>query len=766
MINYDSIKHVRGESQFVDDFIPFEKILYGYVFYSPVAHGLIKSLDLTEANSFSGVKYIFTYKDIPGQNQVGGIIQDEELFAEDKVEFIGQPIALIVAEDFLIAKKAAKKIKLEVEELEPIFDPREAYEKGSLIMPPRIFSLGNIEEAWQKCEYIVEGNVESGAQEHLYLETQGAIAFPIENESIKILSSTQNPTHVQRIAARVLGTSMNKIEVDVLRLGGGFGGKEDQATHWAVMAALAAKKLKSPVKIILPRQEDMRLTGKRHPYSSDFKIGLDKNGKILAYEVTFYQNAGAAADLSPAILERTLFHTTNTYYIPNVKATAISCKTNLPPNTAFRGFGGPQAMFVMESALFKASQVTGIDYHELQKINLLKEGDEFPYGQRAKNCRAKICYETLEKKYDVEKIKFQINDFNQKSKFVKKAYSIMPICFGISFTSTFLNQASALVHIYTDGSVGISTAAVEMGQGVNAKLLEIAAKMFSISRSRIKIETTNTTRAANTSPTAASKAADLNGFALMEACEIILKRLKKFASQILSVDNENKIEIKNEWVYVNGEKSELSWNELIQKAYLNRISLSAQAHHATPDVYFDREKSKGEPFAYHVYGTALIEVTVDCLRGTYKIDSVKVIHDLGESLHPLVDLGQVEGGIVQGLGWMTLEEVIYNEKGKLITDALSTYKVPDIYFAPENIEVYFLEDSPNPFGPFKSKAVGEPPFMYGIGSYFAILKAMISFNPELEIKFNAPMTNERVLMSLYSGVKEKTMNHIFNGKIH
>ncbi|MEJ5305068.1 MAG: molybdopterin cofactor-binding domain-containing protein [Ignavibacteria bacterium] len=760
MINYDSIKHVRGESQFVDDFIPFEKILYGYVFTSPIAHGIIKKLDIEEALKFPGVKYIFTFKDIPGENQVGGIVQDEVLFAEDKVEFVGQPIAFVVAEDFLSAKRAAKKIRVEIEELEPIFDPRLAFEKGLLIIPPRIFSLGNVDEAWQQCDFVIEGQVESGGQEHLYLETQGSIAFPVDKESVKIFSSTQNPTHVQKIAAHVLGIPMNKVEVDVLRLGGGFGGKEDQATHWAVMTALAAKKLNTAVKLILPRQEDMRMTGKRHPYSSDFKIGLNKEGKILAYEVTFYQNAGAAADLSPAILERTLFHTTNTYYIPNVKATAYSCKTNLPPNTAFRGFGGPQAMFVMESALFKASQVTGIDYHKLQKINLLNEGDEFPYGQKAFNCRAKLCYDTLEKKYDVEKVKLEIDEFNSKSKFVKKAYSIMPICFGISFTSTYLNQASALVHIYVDGSVGISTAAVEMGQGVNAKLLQIASKMFSISPEKIKIESTNTTRIANTSPTAASKAADLNGFALMEACELILNRLKKFAAQRLNVSDESKIKFENEWVFVDNVKTDLNWGNLIKQAYLNRINLSAHAHHATPDVYFDREISKGKPFAYHVYGTALIEVTVDCLRGTYKIDSVKVVHDLGDSIHPVVDLGQVEGGIVQGIGWMTVEEVIYNDKGKLITDALSTYKVPDIYFAPEKIEVQFLENASNPFGPFKSKAVGEPPFMYGIGAFFAILKAMLTFNPEMEIQFKAPMTNERVLMSIYSGIKEKVLNHI------
>lgn len=758
MINYDSIKHVRGESQFVDDFIPFEKVLYGYVFYSLVAHGRIKKLDLSDALKSEGVVNIFTYEDIPGQNQVGGIIQDENLFADDKVEFIGHPIALVVASDYLSAKRASKKIICEIEELEPILDPRTAFEKGFLIMPPRVFSLGDVEKAWSECDYVVEGKVESGGQEHLYLETQGSIAFPVENDCIKIYSSTQNPTHVQRIAARVLNTSMNKIEVDVLRLGGGFGGKEDQATHWAVMAALAAKKLKTTVKIILPRQEDIRLTGKRHPYSSDFKIGLNKDGKIVAYEVVFYQNAGVSADLSPAILERTLFHCTNTYYIPNVKATAYSCKTNLPPNTAFRGFGGPQGMFVIESAIFKAAQETGIDYHQLQKINLLKEGDEFPYGQRTFNCRAKLCYETLERKYEIDKIKLRIDEFNRTNKLKKKAYSIMPICFGISFTTTFLNQASALVHVYTDGSVGISTAAVEMGQGVNAKLLNVAARIFSISTDRIKIESTNTTRAANTSPTAASKTADLNGFAVMEACEIILARLKKLAAKELGAGEKDQIELIDEKFYLNKKPTELTWESIIQKAYVNRISLSAQAHHATPDIYFDREKSKGNPFAYHVFGTAIVEVTLDCLRGTYKIDSVKVVHDLGESIHPTVDLGQVEGGIVQGIGWMTLEEVIHNEKGKLLTDTLSTYKVPDIYFAPENIEVYFLEDSPNPFGPFKSKAVGEPPFMYGIGAYFAILKAMKEFNPDMEVFFNAPMTNEKVLLNLYKSVKKELVS--------
>jgi len=756
MKNIDSIKHVRGESQFVDDVLTPDGLLHGYVFYSPIAHGKILNIDLSEALKSEGVSAIFTAKDIPGENQIGGIVYDENLFAEDEVHFIGHPIAFVVGETELKAKEASKKIKCEFEELKPILNPREAFEKGKLIIPPKVFSTGNIEDAWGKCDYIIEDTVESGGQEHIYLETQGAFSYPIERGGIKIISATQNPTAVQRTAARVLGISMHKVEVDVLRLGGGFGGKEDQATAWAVMTALAAAKLNRPVKLILPRQEDIRLTGKRHPYSSDFKIGITKDGKIIAYEVTFYQNAGAAADLSPAILERTLFHCTNSYYIPNVKATAYSCKTNLAPFTAFRGFGGPQGMFVIESAIYKAAQVMGVEPSFIQKKNLLNEGDEFPYGQRAENCRAKRCYEEAVKKYQVESVKNKIGEFNRENKFIKKGSALMPVCFGISFTSTFLNQASALVHVYTDGSVSVSTAAVEMGQGVNAKLHSIAAKMFSIDPMRVKVESTNTSRIANTSPTAASKGADLNGFATMEACNLILKRLQKSAAEELGFSDEKKISIQNEFVFYDNKKTELTWEKLVSSTYMKRISLSAHAHHATPGVFFDREKSKGNPFAYHVYGTALIEVTLDCLRGIYEIDSVKVVHDFGESLNPVIDRGQAEGAIAQGIGWMTCEELLWDDKGKLLTDALSTYKVPDIHGAPKDIQIHFLEDAPNPYGPFKSKAIGEPPFMYGIGVFFALMNAMRSFNPEIDVELKSPLTPERVLLSLYK--PEKAIN--------
>ncbi len=748
MKNIDIINHVKGESQFVDDIITPENILYASVAYSNIANGKILKLDVSNSKSVQGVKAIFTAEEIPGRNQIGGIIEDEELLASGKVEFIGQPVALVVAEKKSIANEAVKKIKIDYKELPAITDSREAYKKGHLIVPPRTFSLGDTENNWDDCELIIEDKAESGAQEHLYLETQGAFAYPTEGGGIKIISSTQSPTAVQKIAARVLNLPMNKVEVDVIRIGGAFGGKEDQATCWAVLAALGAYKTNRPVKLILNRQEDIRLTGKRHPYSSDYKIGLNKTGKILCYEVTFYQNAGAAADLSPAVMERTLFHCTNSYYIPHVKATCVSCKTNLPPNTAFRGFGGPQGMFVIESAIYKAAEKMGVEPANIQKINLLDEGNEFPYGQLAEKCTARTAWKNAEKKYEFGKASREVKKFNKENDLYKKGIAFMPICFGISFTNTSMNQASALVHVYTDGSISLSTAAVEMGQGVNEKLRQVAAKTFSVSIDRVKTESTNTTRIANTSPTAASSAADLNGKATEHACLNILAHLKGVAVDILNASSSQHIELKDEIVYLDGEQTGLEWEELIRIANLNRVSLSSHAFYATPGIFFDKSKEKGKPFAYHVYGTAIIGATLDCLRGTYKIDSVKAVHDFGKSFNPVIDLGQAEGAIVQGLGWMTIEEVMHNDKGRILSDSLSTYKVPDIYFTPK-IEVEFLENTENPMGIFKSKAIGEPPLMYGIGGYFAILSAMKAFRPEFEFNIPAPITPERVLLSLY-----------------
>jgi xanthine dehydrogenase large subunit len=752
MKNIDSYTHTRGESIYLDDIPLLNGTLFAAAFDSPVAHGKIKNLDLSAAQQSQGVVRIFTAKDIPVENQIGGIIPDEELLAEDYVHFCGMPIALVVAESEEAARAAVKKIKVEIESLPVITDPREAKEKGELIIPPRTFKLGDINAAWKDCEYIFEGSTETNGQEHLYIETQGAYAYPQENGGIKIYSSTQGPTAVQRTAAKVLGISMHQVEVDTTRLGGGFGGKEDQATAWAVLCALATHHLRRPVKYALSRIEDMRMTGKRHPYSSDFKIGLNKDLKIVAYEATFYQNAGAAADLSPAVLERTLFHCTNSYFVPNVKATAYSCRTHLPPNTAFRGFGGPQGMFVIEAAIAKASDELGIDASEIQRKNLLKTGDEFPYGQLAQS-EANECWTKAEELYNIKKLKREIETFNAANKLYKKGMALMPICFGISFTKTRMNQARALVHVYTDGSVGVSTGAVEMGQGVNTKILQVVAKIFSIDPAKIKIHTTNTYRVANTSPTAASAASDLNGKATQMACNEILKRLKRVAADELSTTIES-VEVKDEWVYVNGQKTEWDWKNLVITTYTKRISLSEHAHYTPPGIHFDMTKEKGHPFTYHVYGTAIITVTIDCLRGIYEFDSVKVVHDFGTSMNTIVDLGQCEGGIVQGIGWMTMEELIYDKEGKLQSNTLSTYKVPDIYSVPKEISVHFLETQNENLAIFQSKAVGEPPLMYGIGAYFALRNAIKAFNPTADIKFDAPMTPEKLLMNLYSGPED------------
>ena len=754
MNNEDYTHHVKGESKFIDDINTPNGTLHAYVFSSPEAHGKIISIDFSKAINFPGVVDILTSKDIPGKNQIGGIIKDEKLFADDFVLYDGQPIAIIIAESQKSARLASKMIKVNIEKLPVITNPKTAFKNGSLIIPPRVFECGNINDAWENCDLVIEGETETGAQEHIYLETQGCIVIPVEGKVFKVISSTQGPTVVQKTVANVLGLPMHRIEVDVLRLGGGFGGKEDQANSWAAMTALAAYKLNKPVKLVLSRHEDMRMTGKRHPYLSDYKIGLTKDGKILAYEVTFYQNAGAAADLSPAILDRTLFHATNSYFIPNVKATGISCRTNLPPNTAFRGFGGPQGMFVIEAAIHKAAEKLNMNPALIQKINLLNEGDEFPYGQKAYKSEARRCWITAEKMYSIEKLKKQVEEFNKSNSLIKKGIAMMPICFGISFTNTFMNQASTLIHIYSDGSVSISTAAVEMGQGINEKMRLVASKVLSINLERIKIETSNTTRVANSSPTAASSSADLNGKAVEIACNILLERLKSTAAEELGISRYNKIQLLNEEIYVQNEKTGLLWEDLVLRAFLNRVNLSAQAQYATAGIYFDKATSKGNAFAYHSYGTAIIETTLDCLRGTYVIDSIKVVHDFGKSINTIIDRGQAEGAILQGIGWMTMEEIVYDENGKLKTDSLSTYKIPGINFSPKDLQIHFLEDSRNPMGIFNSKAIGEPPLMYGIGSYFALLNAMKAFKNDQKFKYSAPLTHEKILTSLYSKVNE------------
>jgi xanthine dehydrogenase large subunit len=757
MKNIDSKTHTRGESVYLDDIPLLQGTLFGAAFGSPIGHGHIKKLDVSVAEKIQGVIKIFTAKDIIGENQIGGIVPDEVLFAEHGVDFCGMPMAFVVAETEDAARAAVKKIIVEIEPLPVITDPREAQAKDQLIVPPRTFLLGDVANAWEQCEYIFEGVAETNGQEHLYIETQGAYAIPQENGGIKIYSSTQSPRATQQASCKVTGLAMHQIEVDVSRLGGGFGGKEDQANAWAAMCALATRILKQPVKYSLHRMEDMVMTGKRHAYSSDFKIGLSKDLKIIAYEATFFQNAGAAADLSPAVLERTLFHCTNSYFIPNVKAKAYSCRTHLPPNTAFRGFGGPQGMFVIEAAIAKAAENLGVDASVIQKKNLLHTGNEFPYGQLAVSEAGK-CWEKTEALYSIDATKKEVKLFNANNKLYKKGIALMPICFGISFTNTMMNQARALVHVFNDGSVSVTTGAIEMGQGVNTKILQVVANVFSLGEDKIKIQTTSTHKIANTSPSAASSTADLNGKATLMACNAIKERLLKVAADAMNVDV-SEIELREEKVCVKGAACDWDWKRLVMAAFLKRVNLSEHAHYATPEIHYDKLKEKGNPFAYHVYGTAIVIATVDCLRGIYEFDAVKIVHDFGDSMNTAIDRGQIEGGVVQGIGWMTMEELVFDKEGKLRSNTLSAYKVPDIYSVPKKIEIDALKTRQDNLAIFRSKAVGEPPLMYGIGAYFALRNAIKAFNPKAEIDFAAPMTPEKTLMALYSKPLNQSKEH-------
>ncbi|MCX6735981.1 MAG: molybdopterin-dependent oxidoreductase [Candidatus Parcubacteria bacterium] len=749
-VDIDSM--VRGEAQYIDDIPMPSNMLHSAVFSSPVARGKLIKLNTEEAEKFPGVRTVFSAKDIPGENQIGSVIHDEPLFCSEETKHVGDPIALVVADTAEIARKAIKLITCEISELPPIFDPREAYAKNLISGSPEIYVMGDPESMWKNCDAVIEGRVEIGGQEHFYFETQSAISVPTDNGGLKIFSSTQSTSHIQSIASRVLGIPMNKIEVDVVRIGGGFGGKEAQAARWASMTALAAFKLKVPVKLVLNRDEDMKMSGKRHAYSCDYKMGLSKEGKILAYEVFHYQNSGAYSDLSLPVLHKGITHSTSAYYVPNIKVTGASCLTNTTSATAFRGFGSPQAAIVIETALLKASEKLGIQKHELQKKNLLSEEDDMVYGSKIQNVLSLECFDEAVKKYDFPKILKDTENWNKTHQTEKKGAAIFPLCFGVSFdATTFMDQASATVHIYTDGSISVSTAAIEMGQGVNTKIREIVAKTLSVNSSRVKIESTNTTRIANTSATAASSGADLNGNAAILACNNILGRLKLFASKQIGCKPEE-IEIQNETVYAKEEKTDWDWNRLIIMTYMNKIGLSAHAFYATPEIFADPKTKKGKLYAYYVFGAAISEVTIDCLRGTYDVHSVKIIHDVGKSLAEKIDLGQVEGAVVQGIGWLTSEEIVHSKDGKILTGNLGGYKLPDIYSAPEVITEFYT-GSENRFGPFNSKAIGEPPLLYSISAYFAILNAIKAYNPEMSGTIDAPLTPEKVFLLLHDKQK-------------
>ncbi|MDX9719626.1 MAG: molybdopterin-dependent oxidoreductase [Myxococcota bacterium] len=746
MKNDDMLMHVRGTSRFVDDIPAPEGCLHAALYCSPLARARLLELDTAKAAAMPGVLAVFTHKDVPGLNQVGHILKDQPLFAVDELEYIGQPIALVVAETRRAAYRALKKLEARFEELEPVFDPREAAAKGMLHGKRRVLLRGELDEAFSRAAVVAEGRLSSGPQEHFYFETQRALAVPGEHDTLKVYASAQAPGAFHHHIAEVLGIPQHKVELDIRRLGGAFGGKESTAV-WVVAPALAAFLLNRPVKLFLERNEDITTTGKRHAYEYDYRLALDADGKILAFDVELFQHAGACADISPAVLGRSLLHASGSYSIPNIRIAAQSCRTNIPPNNAFRGFGVPQGSLIIEAALSHAAELLGVEPTWLKYKNLLQDGDVLPYGVVIEAGTALRCWQTLDQKVDLAARLAAVEEYNREHVDSKRGLAVVPVCFGISFAQTALNQASSLVNIYVDGSVSVSTGAVEMGQGVNTKIQVIAARALGIDVSQVRIDSTNTSRIPNASPTSASTGSDLNGMATKMACERLYERLRGFAARHLGVPDESVISIRDGAIWVGVRRAELSWEQLVKAAQWARVDLSEHAFYATPNLYYDLELERGRPFAYYAYGTSLTEVSLDCVRGTYTIDLLEVVQDIGESFSVPVDRGQIEGAVIQGIGWATLEQIRYGKDGRVLT-GVNAYKVPDIKFVPKHFEITLLDQSQNPYAVYNSKAIGEPPFIHGIGAYFAILHALRSVRRDKPLP-PLPLTPERVFMYLH-----------------
>uniref|UniRef100_A0A7C3EBF5 Xanthine dehydrogenase n=1 Tax=Gracilinema caldarium TaxID=215591 RepID=A0A7C3EBF5_9SPIR len=748
----ESLLNLTGKTSYVDDLPLPEGTLFAVPVGTPTARGRNLRIDAEEARAMDPSVVVLTARDIPGENQLGYVLPDEPLMAAGEWSYQGEVAALVLAKDRSTARRAARLVRVLGEDLPPVLTAREAFARGDIIMQPLHLEAGDVDRAFAEALLVVEGSCENDGQEHLYLETQSAIAIPEDGGRIYCISSTQGPTGCQKAIAKVLGIPMAQVEVEARRLGGAFGGKEDQAAPWASLAALGAWYTKRPVKLVLNRADDMIMTGKRHPYSSDFKLALARDGRILGFDVTYYQNSGACIDLSLAILWRTMFHVSGAYDIPALRARGYMCRTNLVPFTAFRGFGAPQAFFVIEAALHKASVVSGIPLIDLQRKNLLTEGVTTYYGMKLQDVRAERTWDQLDERVNLHKLQVDIEAFNRTHRLVKRGFHVMPVCFGISFTKIMMNQGGALVHVYADGSVSVATGAVEMGQGVIRKILVAAARTFGISPQRIRIEKTKTTTVANTVPTAASTGADINAMAALLACKEIKARLLGFAAslpelrQVLGQDSlsADRLEIRDEQLYGDNKPTGISWTALLAKALEARVDLSAHGYYASPGLHFDQTAGKGHPFVYHVYGTAVVQAEVDILRGQSRIIQIDIVHDGGIPIDERIDRGQIEGALAQGLGWALLEDLRFSDTGQLLSNTLSTYKVPDSHFMDFPLHIEFLQDALNPLAVLGSKAVGEPPLMYGIGGYFAVLDALNLKEPIYDL----PLTNDKALLLL------------------
>ena len=759
-VKHDSApKHVTGEAVYVDDRLEFPNQLHIYARMSDRAHARIVRIDTAPCYEVPGVAIAITAQDVPGQLDIGAVMPGDPLLADGKVEYVGQPVIAVAADSLETARKAAMAAIIEYEDLEPVIDVVDALRKKHFVLDSHTHKRGDSTTALASAPRRLQGSLHIGGQEHFYLETQVSSVMPTEDGGMIVYTSTQNPTEVQKLVAEVLGVSMNKIVIDMRRMGGGFGGKETQAAGPACMCAVIAHLTGRPTKMRLPRMEDMTMTGKRHPFYVEYDVGFDDDGLLHGIEIDLAGNCGYSPDLSGSIVDRAMFHSDNAYYLGDATINGHRCKTNLASNTAYRGFGGPQGMVAIEEIMDTVARELGKDPLEVRKRNYYgkTERNVTPYYQTVEHNMLEEMTAELEASSEYARRREEIRAFNAKSPILKKGLALTPVKFGISFTASFLNQGGALVHVYTDGSIHLNHGGTEMGQGLNTKVAQVVAEVFQVDTDRIQITATNTDKVPNTSPTAASSGTDLNGKAAQNAAQTIKQRLIEFAARHYQVTEED-VEFKNGQVRIRDQY--VSFDELIQQAYFGQVSLSSTGFYRTPKIYYDRSQARGRPFYYFAYGAACSEVIVDTLTGEYKMLRSDILHDVGASLNPAIDIGQVEGGFVQGMGWLTMEELVWNDKGKLMTSGPASYKVPAVADMPLDLRVKLVENRKNPEDTvFHSKAVGEPPFMLGISVWCAIKDAVASLaDYKAQPKIDAPATPERVLWGVEQMRKVKQAN--------
>jgi xanthine dehydrogenase large subunit len=758
--------HVSGRALYADDIPLPANTLHAAFGLSSIAHGRIRTMDLGAVLEYPGVVAVALAADVPGENNYGSAVHDDPIFAPDLVQYVGQPLFAVAADNYTTARKAARRAGVEYEPLPAILDIRAALAAQLTVLPTQRLTRGRPHEALAEAPHRMQGTVHIGGQDHFYLEGQIAIAVPQEDGAMLVHSSTQHPSEVQQIVAHALGKQANQVTVQCRRMGGGFGGKETQPALIAAAAAVLAHKTGRPVKLRIDRDTDMVMTGKRHDFIADYSVGFDATGRILALTVMLASRCGYSADLSGPVNDRAMMHIDNAYFLENVDIVSHRCKTHTVSNTAFRGFGGPQGMVVIEQVIDSIARALEIDPLEVRRRNFygIDDRNVTHYGQTVEHNLIHTIVASLAASSQYDQRRAAIADWNETHRHIKRGLALTPVKFGISFTATMFNQAGALIHVYTDGTVLLNHGGTEMGQGLFTKVAQVVATELGLPLAAIRVSATDTSKVPNTSASAASASADLNGKAAQAAAETIRGRLVQFACETFGVDAET-VKFSDGKVSI-GDRY-LPFADLVIQAYRARVSLSSTGYYRTPKIEYDKNTLRGRPFFYYAYGAALSEVAIDTLTGETQLLRVDILHDAGRSLNPAIDLGQVEGGFLQGVGWLTSEELWWNAKGELRTHAPSTYKIPTARDWPLHAHVKLLEERPNDEETiYRSKAVGEPPLMLAISTFLAIRDAIASCGPPgVQPDLTAPATPEAVLRSLASVRTEAGTNAAASARV-